>query len=281
MNADPPSSRGNGPEAVAWEMVQRGESSVAVRDAAGVASSGSSRIDGTTRRRTPEDVRSAATGSTSERAGWRKRWRRLWHRLPGCSWPRRRLASAVIIGAFERQLEDRVCSPSSSRASCTWRPRSARRPRRSDPRLRRGRDHGADPPARARQRRGSQPRRVRRLPARRADRRGEAHALGVTLACSRAAASTSSGRDPFGLHRPGKDPFGSGPLATVLQDLLTIGSTSELPSGGHLSGCSRLVYEIGAAATKLLRYRASSSQHLAGCRVPRPRLGGGGATKAK
>lgn len=58
-------------------------------------------------------------------------------------------------------------------------------------------------------------------------------ALGVTLAlfASSVFSTLVAIAIPLGFQRLGKDPaFGSGPLATVLQDLLTIGSTSELPS---------------------------------------------------
>lgn len=116
MDADPPVVRaGADLEAAAWEMVRRGESSVAVLGTEGhfVGLVPPDRLVRVLLVEHDEDVARmggylASTGrarlAAEEPVGWR-----LWHRLPwllvGLAGA---LASAVIIGAFERQLEDRV-----------------------------------------------------------------------------------------------------------------------------------------------------------------------------
>ena len=116
MNAEPPVvTAGADPEAMAWEMVQHGESSVAVIDADGrfVGLVPPHRIVRILLIEHDEDVARLggylASTKRARQAAEEPVGRRLWHRLPwllvglvGA------LASAVIIGAFERQLEDRV-----------------------------------------------------------------------------------------------------------------------------------------------------------------------------
>jgi len=116
MDADPPVvTPGVDEEAVAWEMVRRGESSVAVLDADGgfVGLVPPHRMVRVLLAGHDEDVaRLAGYMASTQRARQAAEepvGRRLWHRLPwllvglvGA------LASAAIIGAFDRQLEDRV-----------------------------------------------------------------------------------------------------------------------------------------------------------------------------
>jgi magnesium transporter len=116
MNADPPVvSAGADQETVAWEMVRRGESSVAVLDANGrfVGLIAPHRMVRILLVEHDEDVARLggylASTKRARQAAEERVGRRLWHRLPwlfvglvGA------LASAAIIGAYEDQLEDRV-----------------------------------------------------------------------------------------------------------------------------------------------------------------------------
>jgi magnesium transporter len=116
MNADPPVvALGAHEEEVAWEMVRRGESSVAVLDAAGnfgglVPPQGMVAI---LLAKHDEDVARLggylASTRRARQAAEETVARRLWHRLP---WLLVGLvgavASAAIIGAFEEELNDKV-----------------------------------------------------------------------------------------------------------------------------------------------------------------------------
>jgi magnesium transporter len=116
MNADPPVvSAGADQETVAWEMVRRGESSVAVLDGDGrfVGLIAPHRMVRILLVEHDEDVARLggylASTKRARQAAEERVGRRLWHRLPwlfvglvGA------LASAAIIGAYEDQLEDRV-----------------------------------------------------------------------------------------------------------------------------------------------------------------------------
>jgi magnesium transporter len=116
MDASPPvMTPGADREAVAWEMVQRGESSVAIVDEDGRFAGlvPPNRMLGVLLAEHDEDVARLA-GYLSSTQGARQAAeepvaRRLWHRLPwlliglvGA------IASAAIIGAFEHQLDQNV-----------------------------------------------------------------------------------------------------------------------------------------------------------------------------
>lgn len=116
MNADPPVvAPGADQEAVAWEMVRRGESSVAVVDAAGNFEGlvPPQRMVAVVLAEHDEDVARLAGYLASTRrarqAAEETVARRLWHRLPwllvGLAGA---VASAAIIGAFEEELNDNV-----------------------------------------------------------------------------------------------------------------------------------------------------------------------------
>ena len=116
MDPDPPVvAPGRDQEAVAWEMVRRGESSVAVEDGAGrfVGLVPPHRMIGVLLAEHDEDV--ARLAGYLSRAGQARQaaeeplLRRLWHRLP---WLAIGLAgamlSAIFVGAFEADLEENV-----------------------------------------------------------------------------------------------------------------------------------------------------------------------------
>jgi magnesium transporter len=116
MNAELPVVKaGADQEAVAWEMVQCGESSVAVLDADDrfVGLIPPHRLVRVLLIEHDEDVARLggylASTKRARQAAEEPVGRRLWHRLPwllvGLAGA---LASAVIIGAFDRQLEDRL-----------------------------------------------------------------------------------------------------------------------------------------------------------------------------
>ena len=116
MDPEPPVvAPGHDQEAVAWEMVRRGESSVAVEDGAGrfVGLVPPHRMIEVLLAEHDEDV--ARLAGYLSRAGQARQaaeeplLRRLWHRLP---WLAIGLAgamlSAVFVGAFEADLEENV-----------------------------------------------------------------------------------------------------------------------------------------------------------------------------
>lgn len=116
MDADPPVvAPGSDQEAVAWEMVRRGESSVAVVDASGGFEGlvPPQRMVAALLAEHDEDVARLggylASTHRARQAAEETVARRLWHRLP---WLLVGLvgavASAAIIGAFEEKLDDNV-----------------------------------------------------------------------------------------------------------------------------------------------------------------------------
>jgi magnesium transporter len=116
MDPDPPVvSPGANQESVAWEMVRRGESSVAVVDPAGrfLGLIPPHRMLAVLLAEHDEDVARIggylASTQTARQAAEEPVLRRLWHRLP---WLLLGLAgafgAAVIVGRFESQLEDEV-----------------------------------------------------------------------------------------------------------------------------------------------------------------------------
>lgn len=116
MDADPPVvSPGAYQEAVAWEMVRRGESSVAVVDRDGHFQGliPPHRMLAVLLAEHDEDLARLggylSSSRTARQAAREPVSRRLWHRLP---WLLVGLAgafvAAVIVGRFERQLEDEV-----------------------------------------------------------------------------------------------------------------------------------------------------------------------------
>ena len=116
MDADPPVvSPGANQESVAWEMVRRGESSVAVVDAAGrfLGLIPPHRMLAVLLAEHDEDVARIggylSSTQTARQAAEEPVLRRLWHRLP---WLLLGLAgafgAAVIVGRFESQLEEEV-----------------------------------------------------------------------------------------------------------------------------------------------------------------------------
>jgi magnesium transporter len=116
MDAEPPVVTPDAdPEAVAWEMVRRGESSVAIADEEGrfVGLVPPHRIVRVLLTSHDEDVARLggylASTQRARQAAEEPVVRRLWHRLPwllvglvGA------LASAALIGAFENELENQV-----------------------------------------------------------------------------------------------------------------------------------------------------------------------------
>lgn len=116
MDPDPPVvSPGANQESVAWEMVRRGESSVAVVDSAGrfLGLIPPHRMLAVLLAEHDEDVARIggylSSTQTARQAAEEPVLRRLWHRLP---WLLLGLAgafgAAVIVGRFESQLEDEV-----------------------------------------------------------------------------------------------------------------------------------------------------------------------------
>lgn len=116
MDADPPAvAPGDDQEAVAWRMVRRAESSMPVVDADGrfVGLIPPHRMLGVLLAEHDEDLARIggflAGGGRARRAAVEPVARRLWHRLPwlliGLAGA---MASAVIVGAFEEQLEAKV-----------------------------------------------------------------------------------------------------------------------------------------------------------------------------
>lgn len=116
MDADPPVvSPGAYQETVAWEMVRRGESSVAVvdRDGRFQGMIPPHRMLAVLLAEHDEDIARLggylSSSQTARQAAQEPVSRRLWHRLP---WLLVGLAgafvAAVIVGRFERQLEDEV-----------------------------------------------------------------------------------------------------------------------------------------------------------------------------
>ena len=235
MDADPPVVRaGADLEAAAWEMVRRGESSVAVLGTEGhfVGLVPPDRLVRVLLVEHDEDVARmggylASTGrarlAAEEPVGWR-----LWHRLPwllvGLAGA---LASAVIIGAFERQLEDRVLLAFFIPGVVYM---AAAIGTQTQAVLIRGFAVGVAM--------GQVLRREMAsgvvlsfvvsavfLPIAWIGWGDRDIALGVALAlfASSLVSTLVAIAIPLGFQRLGKDPaFGSGPLATVLQDLLTI-----------------------------------------------------------
>lgn len=116
MDPDPPVvSPGANQESVAWEMVRRGESSVAVVDSAGrfLGLIPPHRMLAVLLAEHDEDVARIggylSSTQTARQAAEEPVLRRLWHRLP---WLLLGLAgafgAAVIVGRFESQLEEEV-----------------------------------------------------------------------------------------------------------------------------------------------------------------------------
>lgn len=235
MDAEPPVVRpGADPETVAWEMVKRGESSVAVLDAEGrfVGLVPPHRLVGLLLAEHDEDVARlggylASTGRARQ-AAEEPVGRRLWHRLPwllvglvGA------LASAAIIGAFESQLKDRVLLAFFIPGVVYM---AAAIGTQTQAVLIRGFSVGV-----------AMGQVLRRevasgvvlslvvsaafLPVAAIGWGDSNVAIGVALAlfASSLVSTLVAIVIPLGFQRLGKDPaFGSGPLATVLQDLLTI-----------------------------------------------------------
>jgi magnesium transporter len=235
MDADPPVVRpGANPEAVAWEMVRRGESSVAVLDATGrfVGLVPPHRMVRALLIEHDEDIARLAgyLASTQQarQAAEEPVSRRLWHRLPwlivglvGA------LASAAIIGVFERALSDQVLLAFFIPGVVYM---AAAVGIQTQAVLIRGFAVGVAT--------GQVLRRelasgvvlslvvsVMFLPIALLGWGDPDVAFGVSLAlCASSLVSTLVAIViPLGFQRLGRDPaFGSGPLATVLQDLLTI-----------------------------------------------------------
>jgi magnesium transporter len=235
MDADPPVvTPGADGEQVAWEMVRRNESSVAVVDGSGAFQGlvPPHRMLSVLLTEHDEDVaRLGGYLSSTQRARQAAEepvGRRLWHRLP---WLLVGLAGAVlsaaIVGAFEEQLAEEVLLAFFLPGVVYM---SAAIGTQTQTVLIRGFSVGAST------------RQVFRrelasglllslaiaaafLPIALAGWGDAGVALGVALAllASSAAATLVAMALPWAFQRAGLDPaFGSGPLATVIQDILTI-----------------------------------------------------------
>ena len=236
MDPDPPTvAPGTDQEAVAWGMVERGESSVAVIDPGGAFKGlvPSHRMLAVALAEHDEDVARLggylASTRRARQASEERLGRRLWHRLP---WLLVGLvgtiASAAIIGAFESQLDQNVLLAFFIPGVVYM---SAAIGIQTQTVLIRGFSVGVS---------------LRRVlwgevasgvllsvviaaaffPVALAGWGDQGVALGVTLAlfASGVVATAVAIALPWAFQRSGIDPaFGAGPLATLLQDLLTIG----------------------------------------------------------
>ena len=236
MDADPPiAAPDTNREAVAWEMINRGESSVAIVDSQGVFLGlvPPNRMLNVLMTEHDEDVARLggylASTDRARQAAEERVTRRLWHRLPwllvglvGA------IASAGIIGAFEQELDSNVLLAFFIPGVVYM---AAAIGTQTQTVLIRGFAVGV-----------SLRHVLRRelisgallslaisaafLPVAAGGWGDTDVALGVTLAlfASSIAATLVAIALPWGFQRAGADPaFGSGPLATVIQDLVTIG----------------------------------------------------------
>ena len=236
MDADPPiAAPDTNREAVAWEMINRGESSVAIVDSQGVFLGlvPPNRMLNVLMTEHDEDVARLggylASTHRARHAAEERVTRRLWHRLPwllvglvGA------IASAGIIGAFEQELDSNVLLAFFIPGVVYM---AAAIGTQTQTVLIRGFAVGV-----------SLRHVLRRelisglllslaisaafLPVAAGGWGDTDVALGVTLAlfASSIAATLVAIALPWGFQRAGADPaFGSGPLATVIQDLVTIG----------------------------------------------------------
>ena len=236
MDADPPTAAPDTDrEAVAWEMINRGESSVAIVDSQGdfIGLVPPNRMLNVLMTEHDEDVARLggylASTDRARQAAEERVTRRLWHRLPwllvglvGA------IASAGIIGAFEQELDSNVLLAFFIPGVVYM---SAAIGTQTQTVLIRGFAVGV-----------SLRHVLRRelisgallslaisavfLPVAAGGWGDTDVALGVTLAlfASSIAATLVAIALPWGFQRAGADPaFGSGPLATVIQDLVTIG----------------------------------------------------------
>jgi len=236
MDTAPPAiGPGADQEAVAWEMVRRGESSVAVVDAAGnlIGLVPPHRMVAVLLTEHDEDVARLggylASTKQARQAAEERVARRIWHRLPwllvglaGAIW------SAAIIGAFEEELDRNVLLAFFIPGVVYM---SAAIGTQTQTVLIRGFSVGVS----LRQVLGreilsgvllSAAIAVAFFPIAAAGWNDVDVALGVAVALfvSSVAATLVAIALPWGFQRLGADPaFGSGPLATVIQDLLTIG----------------------------------------------------------
>ncbi len=236
MDADPPTAAPDtNREAVAWEMINRGESSVAIVDSQGVFLGliPPNRMLNVLMTEHDEDVARLggylASTHRARHAAEERVTRRLWHRFPwllvglvGA------IASAGIIGAFEQELDSNVLLAFFIPGVVYM---AAAIGTQTQTVLIRGFAVGV-----------SLRHVLRRelisglllslaisaafLPVAAGGWGDTDVALGVTLAlfASSIAATLVAIALPWGFQRAGADPaFGSGPLATVIQDLVTIG----------------------------------------------------------
>jgi magnesium transporter len=236
MDADPPTAAPDTDrEAVAWKMINRGESSVPIVDSTGdfIGLVPPNRMLNVLMTEHDEDVARLggylASTDRARQAAEERVTRRLWHRLPwllvglvGA------IASAGIIGAFEQELDSNVLLAFFIPGVVYM---AAAIGTQTQTVLIRGFAVGV-----------SLRHVLRRelisglllslaisaafLPVAAAGWGDTDVALGVTLAlfASSIAATLVAIALPWGFQRAGADPaFGSGPLATVIQDLVTIG----------------------------------------------------------
>lgn len=233
--APPVIAPGANQEAVAWEMVRRGESSVAVVDSAGdlIGLVPPHRMIAVLLTEHDKDVARLggylASTNQARQAAEERVARRLWHRLPwllvglaGAIW------SAAIIGAFEEELDRNVLLAFFIPGVVYM---SAAIGTQTQTVLIRGFSVGVS----LRQILGreilsglllSAAIALAFFPVAAAGWGDVDVALGVAVAlfASSVAATLVAIALPWGFQRLGADPaFGSGPLATVIQDLLTIG----------------------------------------------------------
>lgn len=235
MDADPPvAALGEDQETVAWQMVRLGESSVAVVDAAGDFAGlvPPHRMIGVLLAEHDEDVARLggylASTRRARQAAEEPVARRLWHRLPwllvGLAGA---IASAGLVGAFEKELEENVLLAFFIPGVIYM---SAAIGTQTQAVLIRGLSVGVSV--------GQVLRRelvsglvislvlaVLLFPIVLAGwGDGEvAFAVAVALLVSSAAATIVAIALPWAFQRLGSDPaFGSGPLATIVQDVLTI-----------------------------------------------------------
>jgi len=236
MDADPPiAAPDTNREAVAWEMINRGESSVAIVDSQGVFLGliPPNRMLNVLMTEHDEDVARLggylASTDRARQAAEERVTRRLWHRLPwllvglvGA------IASAGIIGAFEEELGSNVLLAFFIPGVVYM---AAAIGTQTQTVLIRGFAVGVS----LRHVLGrelisglllSLAISLAFLPVAAGGWGDTDVALGVTLAlfASSIAATLVAIALPWGFQRAGADPaFGSGPLATVIQDLVTIG----------------------------------------------------------
>jgi magnesium transporter len=235
MDPDPPVvAPGSDQEAVAWEMVRRGESSVAVIDSHGsfVGLVPPHRMIGALLAEHDEDL--ARLGGYLSRASQARQaieeslLRRLWHRLP---WLLVGLAgamlSAVLVGAFEDELKANVLLAIFIPAIVYM---AAAVGNQTQTLLIRGLSAGIDVRAVAQRELGTGIvigllLGIAFLPFAWVawDDGPVAWSVSIALFASSAMATLIAIALPWLLHHWGRDPaFGSGPLGTVLQDLVSI-----------------------------------------------------------